>query len=182
MHHNQTIMVQVVPTLNPQALLLSWLHLPAGEHDHRGQRLEYRSDRRLSLVNLRKGRFQIQIRRIQMFWASWIRIRIHHYLYGSGFGSFHQQAKKVTKTLISTFLWVRFDFFSLKKADVNVLSKSIEPKNFLNKNFFCWNLVSHWQKNKIRIRIRIWNVSQWYESADPDPYQNVTESQHYCKL
>jgi hypothetical protein len=135
MHHNQTIMVQVVPTPNPQALLLFWLHLPAGEHDHRGQRLEYRRDRRLSLLNWRKGLVQIRIRRIQMFWASWIRIRIHHYLYGSGFGPFHQQAKKVTKTLISTFLWLGYDFFSLK-ADVNVPSKSIEPKNFIKKIFF----------------------------------------------
>jgi hypothetical protein len=40
----------------------------------------------------------------QCFWAS--RIRIHHYLYGSesGSGSFHHQAKKGRKTLISTFL------------------------------------------------------------------------------
>ncbi len=25
------------------------------------------------------------------------------------------------------------------------------------------------------------SVSQWYESADPDPYQNVTDPQHWSK-
>jgi hypothetical protein len=36
-------------------------------------------------------------------------------------------------------------------------------KYWAKKLFFCWNLDTHWQKRKIRIRIRIWNVSQWYE-------------------
>jgi hypothetical protein len=45
------------------------------------------------------------------FWAS--RVRIRHYLYGSG--SFHHQAKqqKVMKTLISTLLCHLYDFLSL---------------------------------------------------------------------
>jgi hypothetical protein len=56
-----------------------------------------------------------------VFWA--FRIRIRHHLYGSGSGSFHQQAKKERKTLISTFLLLLFDFLS-SKTDVNVSSKS----------------------------------------------------------
>ncbi len=42
------------------------------------------------------------------------------YLYG--FGSFHQQVEKCGKTLISTVLWLLYDFLSLKN-DVNVPSK-----------------------------------------------------------
>ncbi len=45
----------------------------------------------------------------------WIRIRIPHYLYRSGYGSgsFHQYAKKGRKTLISTIFLLLFDFLSL---------------------------------------------------------------------
>ncbi len=39
--------------------------------------------------------------------------------YGSGSGSYHHQAKIVRKTLISTVLWLLYDFLSLKN-DVNV--------------------------------------------------------------
>jgi hypothetical protein len=41
--------------------------------------------------------FRIRIRRIRMFWSSLIR----YYLYRSGSGSCHQQAKMKKKTLIS---------------------------------------------------------------------------------
>ncbi len=75
--------------------------------------------------------------RIRMFLTSPILTWIRHYLYwsgsGSGYGSFHQQEKKVRKTLISTILWL----LSLKTG-VNV------P----------WYLVSHWRKSRIRIQIR----------------------------
>ncbi len=44
------------------------------------------------------------------FWA--FRIRISNYL--NGFGSFHQQAKRLRKTLISTVMWLVHDLISLK--------------------------------------------------------------------
>ncbi len=97
------------------------------------------------------------------FWAS--RIRIRHYLYGSGSRSFHQQAKKVRKTLIPVFLLL-FDFLSLK-TDVNVSSKSNKPKHFRKKLIYCWHLVSHWRGKqdpdpklvvRIRIRTKMWRI------------------------
>jgi hypothetical protein len=49
--------------------------------------------------------------------------------YGSGSGFFYHKAKIVGKTLISTVLWLFFDFLSLKN-DVKVPSKSTKQKNF----------------------------------------------------
>ncbi len=37
------------------------------------------------------------------------------------------------------------------------------------------------ENSRIRIRIESGSVSQMYGSADPDPYQNVTEPQHCFK-
>jgi hypothetical protein len=37
--------------------------------------------------------------------------RIRHYLYGSGSESFHQQAKKVRKTFISTIFYFYLTFY-----------------------------------------------------------------------
>jgi hypothetical protein len=54
----------------------------------------------------------IRIRGIRMFWASRIRITIHHYWYG--FGSLHYQAKKVRKSFITIVLGLLYDFLSLK--------------------------------------------------------------------
>ncbi len=63
-------------------------------------------------------------------------------LYGSG--SFHQQAKKVRQTLISTILWLLFDLISMITAvNVSILAATVEKKQ------------------------------------DPDPYQNVTDPQHW---
>ncbi len=106
------------------------------------------------------------------FWAS--RIRIRHYLYGSG--SFHQQGKKVRKTLIFTNLWILFDFSSLKNK-VNVPSKS-NKKITLIKNLF---LLASCQPLTKKAGSGTGSVSQWYGSADLDPnlYQNVTDPQHY---
>ncbi len=42
------------------------------------------------------------------------RIRICYYLYGSGCGSFRQEAKKIWKILIFTVLWLLNDLLSLK--------------------------------------------------------------------
>jgi hypothetical protein len=40
------------------------------------------------------------------------RVRIRHYLYGSesGSGSFHPEEKEVRKTLISSVLWLLYDY------------------------------------------------------------------------
>jgi hypothetical protein len=62
-------------------------------------------------------------------------------LYGSG--SFHPQAKKVRKTLISTILLLIFVFLYVR-TDVNVPSKSNTQINFGQKKIiFCWHLVSN---------------------------------------
>ncbi len=63
--------------------------------------------------------------------------------YGSG--SFYHQAKIVRKTLISTVLWLLFDFLSLKN-DVKVPSKSNVQKNFFLNLVFCWHLEGQWWK------------------------------------
>ncbi len=49
--------------------------------------------------------------------------------YESGSGSFYHKAKILRKTVISTVLWLLFDFLSLKN-DVKVPSKSTMQKNF----------------------------------------------------
>ncbi len=69
------------------------------------------------------------------FWTS--RIRIHHYLDGSGSGSFHHQGKIVRKTLIFTVVWLLYDLFSLKN-DLNVPIKSNKQKSLVKKNYLCF--------------------------------------------
>jgi hypothetical protein len=44
--------------------------------------------------------------------------------------------------------------------------------------FVLFFVVGHWS----RIRIRNESVNQLYGSADPDPYQNVTDSQHWLPV
>ncbi len=82
------------------------------------------------------------------FWAS--RIRIRHYLYRS----FHPQAKKVYKTLISALLWLFKDFLSLK-TDANVASKNNKQKKLEKKLIFGWLASQKATDDKSRIRIRI---------------------------
>ncbi len=93
--------------------------------------------------------------------------------YGSG--NFYHHAKMVRKTLIPTVLWLLYDLLSLKN-DVNVPSKSKE-KN-LEKNGF-W--LAFW-----RSRTKLagsgdgcGSIGQRQGSADPDPYQNVMDPQHW---
>ncbi len=57
-----------------------------------------------------KIRIRILIRSIRCFWPP-----------GSASGSFHQQAKKWRKTLISPVLWLLYDFLSLTN-EINVPS------------------------------------------------------------
>jgi hypothetical protein len=79
--------------------------------------------------------------------------------YGSG--SFYRQAKIGRKSLISSALWLLFDFLSLKN-DVNVPSKSNKQKNLYFKFDFFWHLEGQWRKQQ-------------------DP-QNVMEPQHWEKV
>ncbi len=88
-------------------------------------------------------------------------------------GSFYHEAKKVRKTLIHTVLWLLYDFLSLKNY-VNVASKSNKQKKLRTKNDF---ELSSWRSlTKIP-----GSVSQRCGSADPDPYQNVTDPQDCMK-
>ncbi len=68
-------------------------------------------------------------------------------------GSFHHQAKRVRKTLISTVLWLLYDFLSLKN-DVNVPSKRNKQKHFFN-IYFVGILKVMDEKSRIRTRIHI---------------------------
>ncbi len=66
------------------------------------------------------------------------------YRSGSGSRSFNHWAKIVRKNLISTVLWLHFDFLPLKN-DVKVPSKSNMQKTFL-KFVFWWHLEGQWLK------------------------------------
>ncbi len=74
-------------------------------------------------------------------------------------GSFYHWGKIVRKTLISTVLWLLFDFLPLKN-DVKVPSKSNMQKNFFLKLVFVGILKVNDGNRRIRIRIRIgvWKV------------------------
>jgi len=90
--------------------------------------------------------------RIRCFWASICKDK-------------DPSINKQKKTLISTVLWLLFEFLTLR-TDVHVQSKStvISKKTLKKKHKFCWHLFSQWRKIRIRIRI----VSQWW-FAFPDP-------------
>ncbi len=83
--------------------------------------------------------------------------------YGFGSGSFNHQAKLVRNTLIPTLFWLLYDFLSVKNY-VNVASKSNKPS---------WRSLTKIAGSG--------SVSQRYGSADQDPYQNVTDPQHWLK-
>jgi hypothetical protein len=72
-------------------------------------------------------------------------------------------------------------FLSLKN-DANVAaSKSNNKKMERKKLFLAAVLKVTYENYRIRIQIRIRSVGQRYESADPDPYQNVTDPQHWLR-
>jgi hypothetical protein len=67
------------------------------------------------------------------------------------------------------------------KNDVNVLSKSTgnKQRDFEKKQLiFCWQSC---QPLTTAVESGSKSVSQWYGSADPDPYANVTDPQHSLK-
>jgi hypothetical protein len=61
-------------------------------------------------------------------------------LYGSGSGSFHQQAKKVSEALIPLFCYFFLTFSLWVPVPPKVKSKKTLKKKLL---IFCWHLVSH---------------------------------------
>ena len=97
--------------------------------------------------------------------------------YGSKSGSFYHQAKIVRKTLVSTFLWLLYHFFSLKN-DLNVPSKSNMRKKLFSISF----LLASWQSvMKIagsRSESGSGSISLRHGSADLDSHQNVMDPQH----
>ncbi len=60
------------------------------------------------------------------FWASLIQIR--HYLYGSGYGSFHYRVES-KKNVDLSFLWLLYDILTLKN-DLNESSKRNKQKTY----------------------------------------------------
>ncbi len=122
-------------------------------------------------------RIRIQIHRIQIVFGSHGSGSISQ-RFGSGFGSgsksFYHLAKIVRKTLISTVLWLRFDFLSLKN-DVKVPTKSTMQKNVHKKIRF---LLASW-RSMMKIE-GSGSISQRLGSADPDPepHQNVMDQEH----
>ncbi len=98
--------------------------------------------------------------------------------FGSGSGSFYQQAKIVRKTLIPTVLWLILVILSLKN-DVNVPSKSSKQKNFQQK--ICFLLTFCMSMTKIA---GSGSISHSHGSADPDPdpHQNIMDPEHCWHL
>jgi hypothetical protein len=84
------------------------------------------------------------------------------------------------KNLNPTVLWLLYDFLSLKNY-VDVASKSNKQK-ILGKNFFfrchlegdCWK----YQDPESHLDLRPDPFVRGTDDPHPDPYQNVTDSQH----
>ncbi len=83
------------------------------------------------------------------FWASWIRIRIRNSLVRIWIRP--SWSKKLRTTLISTVLWLLYDFLSLKNH-VNVPSKGMSIKLGEKKLFFVGILKVTDKTSRIRIR------------------------------
>ncbi len=129
--------------------------------------------RELHIASISEGLnpvLRIRIRRICMNWASWIRIRI---LLPSN--------KNSKKTLIPTVLWLLFDFLSLKN-DVNYLQKLISRITVLKKLIFVGFLKVYDENRRIWIQIRIFSQRHGSADPDPDPHQNVLDTQHCLNL
>ncbi len=104
------------------------------------------------------------------------RIRIRPYLVRNQFRILPPTSKTVRKNLISTILWLLFDFLS-KKTEVNVPSKiSNQKKLWKNSLFF---LLASGQpmtkKSGAGSGSESGSARQWYGSADPDLCQHNTD-------
>ncbi len=103
-------------------------------------------------------------------------------------------SKKLRKALISTVLWLLYEFSSLKndKKVPTVPSKSIQ-------NIFCWHLEGHWRKEqdqhpdpdmlvkgtdpRIRVRIRIrTKISRIRNTVCCKIFELVSGFNRYAKL
>ena len=87
--------------------------------------------------------------RIRIFGASRIQIRIRHYFVQI----------RILPSTSTSILWLFFDFLSVK-----VISKN---------TYFLLSLCQPLKK-----KAGSGPINQWYRSADPDPYQNITDPQH----
>ena len=110
---------------------------------------------------------RIRIPRILMFFgllnpdpSLFLRIRIRIWIQ-----ILPSTSKKVRKTFISTLFLLLFGYLSLK-TDVYVPLKSNKLTLPLTK----------------KAGSRAGSGRPWYRSADPDPYQNVTDPQHWFQL
>ncbi len=76
-------------------------------------------------------------------------------------------SSKNTNVLFSTVLWLLNDFLSLQ----NVPSTSNKQKTLEKNNF----LLASWRSQRKKAGSETGSASQLYGSADPDPYQTVTD-------
>jgi hypothetical protein len=93
----------------------------------------------------------------------------NHYYICTDLDPFHQ-AKIVRKTLISTVLWLLYDFLSLKNS-VNTSLKS----NRYQQNLFLF--MASWMS----LTKSAGSGSSYVIGMDPDPYQNITDPQHFIE-
>jgi len=107
------------------------------------------------------------------FWAPWIQIRIPLSEVRIRIRILLSSSKNCKKTLILIVFWLLYDFLSLKNY-VNVPPKSNTQKKLEIKSFLIGVLKAN---DEIA---RSGSISKSRGSADPDPYQNVTDPQHWC--
>ncbi len=104
------------------------------------------------------------------FWSSWIRIQSEAWIrIWIRIRILLSSSKNSKKTLISTVLWLLFEFLPLKN-DVKVPSKSNMQKNCFFK--ICFLLASWRSMMKIEGSVSAsgsGSISQRHGSADPDP-------------
>ncbi len=101
--------------------------------------------------------------------------------YGSGSGYGSRSSKKVRQTLISAYYFVTSFLLFIYEHWLKGTFKKKQAKKRWKKFIFSWHLVSHWRK-KQDPESGSESESQWYGSAIPDPYQHVTDPQHWPNL
>ncbi len=112
-----------------------------------------------------------------MFLAS--RIRIRSYFCWSRSGSFYLHANRWPKTVkemrkirfFSSVLWLLNNLLSLFKCANR--RKKYDQNKLWKKLIFCWQLLEK--------SVGYGSIIQWYGSADPDPYQNLTDQDPWKK-
>jgi hypothetical protein len=86
--------------------------------------------------------------------------------------------KKIFNML--SYIWVWDPGSEIRKKPIPDpgVKKAPNPGSGSATLIFCWHLESHRRKEQDPELHPDLTVSQLYESADPDPYQNVTDLQH----